>query len=148
MSTEVHKITIAIEYLETAATLCKYELNHFSAIHLAAAAEEISGKACRIAGERSNFDELRDKVQSTLLALKIDFTEKDLRDVFYDVKNSIKHMDSRTDAMVNIDLKQELIHYILSAYRNFEKLGLQDNLSEIVKKVVDNNTIHIEVDAQ
>jgi hypothetical protein len=146
MSNETHKLVIAIEYLETAATLWVYELNHFSAIHLAAAAEEITGKACRISGQSSCFDDLRNKVRSALSALCIEHTEQQLKEAFYGAKNSIKHMDSRNDATVNMNARKESTDYIVAAYRNFEKLGLQDDLSEVVKKVVDANIIHIEID--
>lgn len=147
MSNETHKLAIAIEYLETAATLWVYETNLFSAIHLAAAADEIAAKACRIAGKGSHFDDLREKVRSTLSALKIEHTERQLIDAFYGTKNSIKHMDSRNDATVNMDAREESGHYIVSAYQNFRKLGLQDELPEVIKKAVAANAIHIAIDA-
>lgn len=76
MSTETHKLVIAIEYLDTAATLWVHELNYFSATHLAAAAEEIAGKVCRIKRKQSHFDDLRGKVRHTLTAVGIDHTEQ------------------------------------------------------------------------
>lgn len=147
MHTETHKLTIAVEYLETAATLWVYEINHFSAMHLAAAAEEIAGKACRIAGKRSQFDDLREKVKNTLLVLAIEHTEQQLKDAFYAAKNSVKHMDSRSDATVNMNARKVSADYIMAAYRNFEKLGLQDSLPEVVRTVVAANAIHVEIDA-
>lgn len=146
MSIETHKLVIAAEYLETAATLWIYELNHFSAIHLAAAAEELSGKACRIAGKTSHFDHLRSKVRNTLSALGIEHTERQLREAAYGAKNAIKHMDSRNDVAVSMNARKESADYIIAAYSNFEKLELHDNLSEVVKNVVDSNTIYIEID--
>ena len=147
MSTDTDKLVIAIEYLDTAATLWLYEINHFSAMHLAAAAEEISGKACRIAKINSHYDDLRVNVIKSLKALGIEHTEKQIKDAFYGAKNSVKHMDSRNDAQVNIEPRKKSADYIVSAYRNFEKLGLQDQLSKTVKRVIDENTIVIEVDA-
>ena len=147
MSTDTDKLVIAIEYLDTAATLWLYEINHFSAMHLAAAAEEISGKACRIAKINSHYDDLRLNVIKSLKALGIEHTEKQIKDAFYGAKNSVKHMDSRNDAQVNIEPRKKSADYIVSAYRNFEKLGLQDQLSKTVKRVIDENTIVIEVDA-
>ena len=116
-------------------------------MHLAAAAEEISGKACRIAKINSHYDDLRVNVIKSLKALGIEHTEKQIKDAFYGAKNSVKHMDSRNDAQVNIEPRKKSADYIVSAYRNFEKLGLQDQLSKTVKRVIDENTIVIEVDA-
>lgn len=65
MSTETEKLVIAIEYLDSAATLWVNEVNYFSALHLAAAAEEIAGKACRIANRNSYYDDLRSKALKT-----------------------------------------------------------------------------------
>ena len=146
MNSETHKLVIAIEYLETAATLWLYELNHFSVIHLAAAAEEIAGKACRINGKRSYFDDLRNKAHNPLSTLNYKHTEQQLKDAMYSAKNAIKHLDSRNDASVNIDARKESADYIIAAYRNFEKLGLHEDLSAAVKRVVDANSIHIEID--
>lgn len=146
MNSETHKLVIAIEYLETAATLWVHKLNHFSAIHLAAAAEEIAGKTCRINGKRSYFDDLRNKVHDTLSILTYEHTEQQLKDAMYSAKNAIKHMDSRNDATVSIDARKESADYIIAAYRNLEKLGLHGDLSAVVKKVVDANSIHIEID--
>lgn len=116
-------------------------------MHLAAAAEEIAGKACRIAKINSHYDDLRSKVLKTLKTLGIEHTQKQIKDAFYSAKNSVKHMDSRNDALVDIDPRKESAEYIVSAYRNFEKLGLQNELCEAVKQVIDANTIYIEVDA-
>lgn len=147
MSGEVHKIVIAIEYLDTAATLWLFELNHFSAMHLAGAAEEIAGKACRIAGKAAHFDDLRSRVVKALTALRIDYSEQEIKEAAYGAKNAVKHMDSRNDAMVSVDARKAAADYIFAAYRNFEKLGLQSALSESVRQVVDANTIKIEIDA-
>lgn len=147
MSTETHKLVIAIEYLDTAATLWVHELNYFSATHLAAAADEIAGKACRIKRMKSHFDDLRDKVRHTLTEVGIDHTEQQLRDAFYGAKNAIKHMDSDNDASVNIDPRKVSADYIIAAYRNFEKLGLASELSNVIRQVVDANALHIDVDA-
>ena len=147
MSTETEKLVIAIEYLDTAATLWIHKINYFSAMHLAAAAEEIAGKACRIANINSHYDDLRSKVLNTLKAVGIKHTEKQIKDAYFGAKNSVKHMDSRNDTLVDIDPRKESAEYIVSAYRNFEKLGLQNELSEAVKRVIDANAIYIEVDA-
>lgn len=147
MSTETDKLVIAIEYLDTAATLWIHEINYFSAMHLAGAAEELAGKACRIAGINANFDDLRLRVKRGLSAVGIEHTEQQLKEAAYRVKNAVKHMDSRNDNMVNVDARKESANYILAAYQNFEKLGLQEDLSEAVRRVVDANTLRIEVDA-
>lgn len=69
-----------------------------------------------------------------------------MKDGFYSAKNSVKHMDSRNDALVNIDPRKESAEYIVSAFRNFETLGLHNELSEAVKQVIDANTIYIEIE--
>lgn len=139
MSTETHKLIIAIEYLDTAATLWTHELNYFSAMHLAAAAEEIAGKACRIKGKKSHYDELRENVRHTLTAVGIARTEKQLKDAVYGTKNAIKHMNSKHDASVSMDPQKEAADYIIAAYRNFEILGLEIDLPNVIRQVVDAN---------
>ena len=147
MTIETDKLVIAIEYLNTASTLWLYEVSYFSALHLAAAAEELSGKACRIAKINSHFDDLRLRVRNMLSAVGIEHSEKQLKDAFYGAKNAIKHMDSRNDAVVNIDARKESADLIESAYRNLEKLGLQDEVSETVRRVIDSNALHIKENA-
>lgn len=144
MTTETDKLVIAIEYLDTAATLWLHETNYFSAMHLAGAAEELSGKACRIAKTNSHFDDLRLRVQQALSAMGIEHTEKQLKEAAYGAKNAIKHMNNRNDTSVSINPREYTANYIMAAYRNFEKLGLQDELSETVRKVVDTNTVRLD----
>lgn len=114
-------------------------------MHLAAAAEEIAGKACRINGEKAHFDDLKEKVLRALSAVDIAHTKTQLNETFYGAKNAIKHMDSRNDEFVNIDARKEAAYYILAAYRNFEKLGLQNQLSSSVTEVVNANILRIEI---
>ncbi len=146
MSTETEKLDIAIEYLDTASTLWIHEISYFSAMHLAAAAEEIAGKACRISGFSAHFDDISLEASRMLSAAGVEHTRRQLSDAAYGAKNSIKHMDSRTDTMVNLDARQKSADYISAAYRNFEKLGVHERLSEAVRRVVDANTLRIEVD--
>jgi len=146
MNSGTSKLVIAVEYLETAAILWMYETNLFSAMHLAAAAEEISGKACRIEQKKAYFDKLREKVTRTLLALRIEHTESQIKNAAYSAKNSIKHMDSRNDAQVKIDARQEAADFIFSAYCNFRTLGLETSLSSTVKAVVEANSVYVETD--
>ena len=136
-----------MEYLDTAAILWVHEVNYFSSAHLAGAAEELSGKACRIEGLKGHFDELRLKVKKTLSTLNIPHTEKEIIEAVYGAKNAIKHMDSRNDASVDIDAKKEAAGYIIAAYLNFENLGLDGELSKSVKEVVEANAIYVEIGA-
>lgn len=144
MSATTHKLVVAIEYLDTAATLWVHGLNYFSAMHLAAAAEEIAGKACRIRRKNSYFDDLRARVRQTLSQIRVVHTDRQLKDAFYGAKNAIKHMASENDAMVTIDPKREAADYIVAAYRNFAKLGLENDLSKSVKEVVEVNALLVE----
>lgn len=123
-SAQTPKLVIAVEYLDTAAVLWLHEVNHYSAMHLAGAAEEIAGKACRISGKRAHYDDLRKNVLRMLSSAGIAHTEKQLTEAFYGPKNAIKHMDSKNDATVSIDARKEAAEYICAAYCNFEKLGL------------------------
>ena len=143
MTSTTHKLAIAVEYLDTAATLWIHEAHYFSAAHLAAAAEEISGKACRMKRKTSYFDDMRNKVRRTLVKIGIPHTERELIDAFYEVKNSIKHMDGESDSIVAFDPKKEAAEYIIGAYQNFTKLGLDGDLSQNVAKVLEANTIYI-----
>lgn len=145
MSNETSKLTIAIEYLNTAATLWVHELNYFSALHLAAAAEEISGKQCRINGTTSYSDDLKETVRRTLTRLGIAYEKQELN-ALHESKNAVKHMDSRNDSHVSFDARDEASHYIRMALRNFQKLDLESLLSEAVKRVVDETTIFIDLD--
>jgi hypothetical protein len=146
MSTETEKLDIAIEYLDTASTLWIHEISYFSAMHLAAAAEEIAGKACRIAGISAYFDDVSLEASQMLLAAGIEHTGRQLKDAAYGAKNAIKHMDNRTDTVVNLDARKKSADYIWAAYRNFEKLGVHERLSETVRRVVDANPLRIYVD--
>lgn len=145
MNSEVGKIAIAVEYLETASTLWLEGERLFSSLHLAAAAEEISGKTCRIDGVKSHSDDLIERVKKTLSALGISYTKKQILEAFFGVKNSVKHMDGASDGVVMVDAREESAHFIIAAYRNFQKLGLEDQLSRSVLDVLDANIILIEV---
>jgi hypothetical protein len=145
MNVETEKISLALEYIETASILWIHEINYYSAMHLAAAAEEISGKACRIERKKSNYDELREKVIRMLSAVGIYHTENDIKNAFYGAKNSIKHLDNESDWLVNLNSKNESATYIVSAFRNFEKLGLSDVMPSSVKRVVELNTLHVTI---
>jgi hypothetical protein len=145
MNVETEKISIALEYIETASILWIHDINYYSVMHLAAAAEEISGKACRIERKKSNYDELREKVIRMLSAVRVDHTENDIKNAFYGAKNSIKHLDNESDRLVNLNSKNESATYIVSAFRNFEKLGLSDVMPSSVKRVVELNTLHVTI---
>ena len=82
-------------------------------MHLAAAAEELSGKACRIDLMKAHYDQLRERVVRALSSMRIEFTESQLKDAIYGPKNSIKHMDSRNDAEVSLDPESETAHFIV-----------------------------------
>lgn len=146
MSTETHKLIIAIEYLNTAATLWVHDLNYFSALHLAAAAEEISGKQCRINGTTSHSDDLKERVRRALTRMGIAYDEKKDINSLHDSKNAVKHMNSRSDSHVSFDARDEASHYIRMALRNFQKLDLDSFLFDSVKQVIDDTTVFLAVD--
>ena len=146
MTQNTHKIEIAMEYLDTAAVLWLQNSKPFSSLHLAGAAEELSGKMCRIMKINSEFDEIKLLLKRIIKDFNLPHTEKDIRNLAYEAKNSVKHMDSRTSANVNINAREEASHLIQSAFNNFKKLGLDDMLSGAVHAVIEENAIYIEID--
>ena len=116
-------------------------------MHLAAAAEELSGKACRIDLMKAHYDQLRERVVRALSSMPIEFTVSQLKDAIYGPKNSIKHMDSRNDAEVSLDPESETAHFIVAAHHNFATLGLSESLSSNVRAVVEANALHVQTDA-
>jgi hypothetical protein len=103
MSTETEKLAIGIEYLDTAATLWIHQISYFSAMHLAGAAEELAGKACRIAGINAHFDDLRLNVKKSLSAVGIEHTEQQLKEAVCGAKNSVKRVVDAHALHIEVD---------------------------------------------
>ena len=140
-----NKLMIASEFLTTASILWLNETGFFSAMHLAAAAEEITGKACRILRRRSNHDEIRLKMIRALTAVGVHYTEKEIRSAMYAGKNAIKHMNSEADRLVAVDAREEASEFISAACRNFQALGLAELIPDPAKQVQERNRIVIEL---
>lgn len=143
---ETQKITIAIEFLNAAAVLWLHDAGYYSAIHLAGAAEEITGKICQHEGKLSAFDELHLRIERAMSRISHPYKVQDLSKIAYDAKNSIKHIYGPTDNSVRIDAQREAATYIARAHDNFKTLGLSGLLSKSVQAVRDANAITIEVD--
>ena len=143
---ETQKITIAIEFLNTAADLWINESGYFSAIHLAGAAEEITNKICQHEGKLSFFNKMHLQIEQTMLSINHPYKIEALGKIANNAKNSIKHMYGPSNSSVRIDAKTEAANYIMQAHENFKTLGLSYLLSESVQTVRDANAIFIELD--
>ena len=140
------KINIAVEFLNTAAELWEAGDAYFASMHLAAAAEELAGKACRHAGKASNFDDRVMYVTRAVDGLGLINIQKRVTELMYSAKNSIKHFGSITEADVELMPRDEASNYIRDAYHNFCKLGLQERLSPTVLRVLAETAIYIDID--
>jgi hypothetical protein len=127
------KLDIAYEYLETAMRLYVEERDYFSAMHLAAAAEELFGKhlpeaqrmssmmlkgqiALRVlnTGEENEYAAAQDKKGKEY---------KEAKEIILGPKNGIKHMkDDGSDATITINPIAEAREWIEHALNNFKKV--------------------------
>ena len=142
------KIVIAVEFLNTAADLWCDGSAYFAAMHLAAAAEELTGKACRHAGRVNHFDERVKYVTRAVDGLGLTNVQKRVSELMYGAKNSIKHFSSPEDAEVALVPRDEASNYIRGAYQNFCELGLQELLSAEVLRVLDATSFYCDIDSQ
>lgn len=127
------KLDIAYEYLETAMRLYVEETDYFSAIHLAAAAEELFGKHLPET-ERASFMVLKGQIALQVLdggeeieyAAAQDKKGKEYekaKGIVLGPKNRIKHMnDDGSDATVTIDRIAEAQWWIEHALINYDKV--------------------------
>lgn len=142
------KIAIAVEFLNTAVDLWCDGIVYFAAMHLAAAAEELTGKACRHAGRVNHFDERVEFVTRAVDGLGLTNIQKRVSEHMYGAKNSIKHFGTPEDAEVALAPREEAANYIRGAYQNFCELGLQEQLSAEVLRVLDATAFYYEVDSE
>ncbi len=134
------KTEIATEILEAAIAERELHGRHFAAMNLAAVAEEIFGKMARIEGREDQrthaIDQLM-KLQAKLDGMfdfGFDNDRQNLSKMLNSSKNSIKHLNSRSDmnAELFFQVEQESIWQIQGAIRNLEVLDLP--IPELVKE--------------
>ncbi|HZX76345.1 hypothetical protein [Lysobacter sp.] len=104
----VEKLTVACEFLEQALRLY-YESYHFSAIHLAGAAEELLGAHLTLLGQSSTFHSYRTAGVELANALGSGspVTRKDMEGLLNHAKNRSKHMDLAEDNFITFDPAEE-----------------------------------------
>lgn len=94
------KLDIADEMLESAIESYLDAENYFSALHLAGAAQEIYGKWLRINGEQ-NFSKMMLNQAEKIFNEPID--RKAIKREDKRPKNSIKHMDNKSDRFAHLN---------------------------------------------
>ena len=121
----IDKIQIAEEMMTAALVECIEHRRYFAAINLAYVAEELYGKLIRISGEKTMRDEV---IDSVLKEDKEGYLDRKLiKSVASYYKNSIKHMNSRNDRYISINVESEVRHAISAAMENRDKLNLPPN---------------------
>jgi hypothetical protein len=130
---EVSKLDIASEYLDAATEFFLARTNYFSAIHLAAAAEELFGAHLT---ESQRIFTLAWKAEKALKSEtgSVPSDAAACRSV-NEWKNDVKHMDDGTSRTITIDPVFAAEHHIEQALINFYKLNLQK--SAAVRKFED-----------
>jgi len=104
---------------------CIEHRRYFAAINLAGVAEELYGKLLRISGEKTMRDEVIDSVLNEDKEGYID--RKLIKRMVNYYKNAIKHMNSRNDRYISINVESEVRNAIAEAMENRDKLNLPPN---------------------
>jgi hypothetical protein len=113
-----NKIDLARQLLNLAISL--FLKRHFvSALVLAAAAEEILGKALSHSGQQNSLDSNYEIMELIGHQTKEDFIESENAAL-----NAIKEMASANDASVTLDLEEAALSVIVRACHNHDLLGL------------------------
>ena len=120
---EVSKLEIAGEYLDAAIEFFMTRTNYFSAIHLAAAAEELFGAHLP---ESQRIFTLAWKAEKALKS-ETESVPSDAaaRKSVNEWKNDVKHMNDDTCRTITIDPAFAAEHHIEQALLNFYKLNLR-----------------------
>ncbi|EGQ8389621.1 TPA: hypothetical protein ACMDPN_000878 [Vibrio cholerae] len=142
-----NKFSIALEYLELASTLFLQDHKFISVLHLAGAAEEIIGKYCECVEVDSEL--IKYKKSAIRWQSKVDssLNVREFVSQYNHHKNSIKHFDIKKegDAVVELDAKSEAEYMLRRAYNNLENLDMLECCPESLIKVIDINTVWIEI---
>lgn len=121
------KLDIADQMLDAAITEFLDHGRYFSALNLAAVAEELYGKAVRIGQNKNALDE---NIEAAQILLKEkaggEITFKEWKQVANYYKNSIKHFDSSSESYVEIDPQNEARLAIADALINHNTLQRKD----------------------
>jgi hypothetical protein len=120
---EVSKLEIANEYLDAAIEFFLAQKSYFSAIHLAAAAEELFGAHLP---ESQRIFTLAWKAEKALMAETGSVpSDAAARRSVNEWKNDVKHMNDGTSPTIRIDPAFAAEHHIEQALVNFYKLHLR-----------------------
>lgn len=119
----IDKLTVAREFLEQALRLY-YENHHFSAIHLAGAAEELLGAHLTVLGKLSTFQSFRTAGVELANSLSdgAPMTRTDMKDLLNYAKNRSKHMNSNEDSVICFDATEEARELLDRAVTDFYHL--------------------------
>ena len=120
-----HKISLAVEQLETAIALFINDRNFCSALTLAGAAEEILGQALKIRGIENSLQEaFRTYHDSDFAWIHQPKTWSEFTTGGKNrVRNAIKHARDIEDLTVSADMEDEALWMIVRATDNFQRLG-------------------------
>ena len=116
------KKDIAFELLDSACR--EYERGKYcSCLHLAGASEEIFGKFLETRGIPNS---LKSEVEGLQFIYKhfygMEKSYEDAREIILNAKNSIKHMNDLSDAIIHADLKREAEDMLCRAFTNLWRM--------------------------
>lgn len=119
------RIELAKEQLELALALFLDNTSYASAITLAGAAEEVFGKGLSRQGKQSVFEwklEQMNVVSSLLYGNQL--SKKDFSAKENQIRNMLKHFDSKEDETFKADLEESACWLIVRACENASRLGV------------------------
>ena len=123
-SKKYEKIDIAGQMLETALSLFMEGKDYFSVVQLAGACDEILGKYVNLKGIATSLEtEIAESISLKKSLSGRHSTVKDTRDSLNQFKNSIKHMNDSSDAIVIMDPEFEAETMLDRAIINWWNLG-------------------------
>lgn len=130
----MQKVEIGVKQLQTAIDMYIDKKDYISAITLAGAAEEVLGKLAERKGHKTAKKDLSD----ALLKKVPSVSEKELSDKHLNrVRNSLKHVNSDDEDIIEIEPEEEAFTMICRAISNLSKLNKSepDNLNKFLPEI-------------
>lgn len=119
------KQDVALELLDAAVSEHLDYARHFAAYNLAAVAEELLSKLLRCSGKTDSSDLKIGAVKAMSKALgQPEGEDKTWRQLFFKLKNTIKHMDRKSDRYFDANIETSARQKIGDVVSNLERLGL------------------------
>lgn len=119
------KRDVALELLDAAVSEHLDHARHFAAYNLAAVAEELLSKLLRCSGRTDSSDLKIGAVKAMSKVLgQPEGEDRAWRQLFFKLKNMIKHMDQQSDRYVDANIETSARQKIGDAVSNIERLGL------------------------